>query len=133
VHRRERHRRRSEALARLRALLLVAREHSGKDSFVVDGEHVAARVVLVACNAYSLELFSVGERERLDDGLLHLYVPRGFRRMSWDERSAERLTIETPGPSVRAAIDGEPARLVSPVEFRVEPLALRVLVPPAAG
>ncbi len=28
-----------------------------------------------------------------------------------------------------AAIDGEPARLTSPVEFRVEPGALRVLVP----
>jgi diacylglycerol kinase family enzyme len=133
VHRRERHRRRRDALARLRALLLVAREHRGKDSFVVDGEHVAARVVLVACNAYSLELFSVGERERLDEGLLHLYVPRGFRRMTWDERSAERLTIETPGPSTRAAIDGEPARLESPVEFRVEPGALRVLVPPAVA
>ncbi|MDF2751068.1 MAG: diacylglycerol kinase catalytic region [Gaiellaceae bacterium] len=133
VHRRERHRRRRDALARLRALLLVAREHRGKDSFVVDGEHVAARVVLVACNAYSLELFSVGERERLDEGLLHLYVPHGFRRVTWDERSAERLTIETPGPSTRAAIDGEPARLESPVEFRVEPGALRVLVPPAAA
>ena len=133
VHRRERHRRRRDALARLRALLLVAREHRGKDSFVVDGEHVAARVVLVACNAYSLELFSVGERERLDEGLLHLYVPHGFRRVTWDERSAERLTIETPGPSTRAAIDGEPARLASPVEFRVEPGALRVLVPPPAA
>ena len=133
VHRRERHRRRRDALARLRALLLVAREHRGKDSFVVDGEHLATRVVLVACNAYSLELFSVGERERLDEGLLHLYVPHGFRRVTWDERSAERLTIETPGPSTRAAIDGEPARLASPVEFRVEPGALRVLVPPPAA
>jgi diacylglycerol kinase family enzyme len=131
VHRRERHRRRRDALARLRALLLVAREHRGKDQFVVDGELVAARVVLVACNAYSLELFSVGERERLDVGLLHLYVPHGFRRVTWDERSATELTIEAPSPSVRAAIDGEPARLEAPVEFRIEPRALRVLVPPA--
>ncbi len=132
VHRRERHRRRRDALARLRALALVAREHRGKDAFVVDGELVAARVVLVACNAYSLELFSIGGRDRLDEGLLHLYVPHGFRRVTWDERSATSLTIETPGPSVRAAIDGEPARLVSPLEFRVEPRALRVLVPPDA-
>jgi diacylglycerol kinase family enzyme len=129
VHRRERHRRRRNALARLRALALVAREHKGKDQFVVDGEPVAARVVLVACNAYSLDLFSIGERESMDDGRLHLYIPHGFRRVTWDERSCTELTIETASPSLRAAIDGEPARLVSPVEFRVEPKALRVLVP----
>jgi len=129
VHRRERHRRRRAALARFRALLLAAREHRGKEHFVVDGELVAARVLVVACNAYSLELFSIGERESMDDGRLHLYVPHGFRRVTWDERSCSELTIETPSPSFRAAIDGEPARLVSPVEFRVEPGALRVLVP----
>lgn len=129
VHRRERHRRRSDALARLLALVLAAREHKGKDQFVVDGELVAARVVLVACNAYSLDLFSIGERESMDAGRLHLYVPHGFRRVTWDDRSCTELTIETPSPSLRAAVDGEPARLVSPVEFRVEPGALRVLVP----
>ena len=68
VHRRERHRRRRELLARLRALLLVAKEHRRKERFTVDGEPVAARVVLVACNDYSLDLFSVGERERMDEG-----------------------------------------------------------------
>ena len=131
VHRRERHRRRSDALARLRALMLVAREHRGKDQFVIDGDLVAARVVLVACNAYKLDLFSIGERERMDEGLLHVYVPQGFRRLEWADRSCTSLTIETSNPSLRAAIDGEPARLGSPVEFRVDPGALRVLLPAA--
>jgi len=131
VHRRERHRRRRNALARLRAIVLSAREHRGKEQFVVDGDLVAARVLLVACNAYSLDLFSIGERESMDDGRLHLYVPHGFRRVTWDERSCTELTIETPTASIRAAIDGEPARLVSPVEFRIEPGALRVLLPAA--
>lgn len=131
VHRRERHRRRRQLLARLRALLLVAREHRGKEQFVIDSEPVAARVVLVACNAYSLELFSIGERESMDDGLLHLYVPHGFRRLTWEERSAPALTIDSSRPSLRAAIDGEPARLQTPLELRVEPRALRVLVPRA--
>jgi diacylglycerol kinase family enzyme len=131
VHRRERHRRRRELLARARALLLVAREHRGKERFLIDGETVRARVVLVACNAYSLNLFSIGERERMDDGRLHLYVPHGFRRVTWDERSHAELTIDAGRPSLRAAIDGEPARLQTPLDFRVEPRALRVLVPPA--
>jgi diacylglycerol kinase family enzyme len=129
VHRRERHRRRRDALARLRALLLVAREHRGPDQFVLDGELVAARVVLVACNAYTLDLFSIGERERLDEALLHVYVPQGFRRVEWADRSCTSLTLEASSPSLRAAIDGEPARLVSPVGFRIDPGALRVLVP----
>jgi diacylglycerol kinase family enzyme len=107
----------------------VAREHRGKDQFVLDGDLVAARVVVVACNAYTLDLFSIGERERMDEGLLHVYVPQGFRRIEWTDRSCTRLTIETSSPSLRAAIDGEPARLGSPVEFRIDPGALRVLVP----
>ena len=133
VHRRERHRRRRELLARVRALLLVAREHRGKERFTIDGKPVAARVVLVACNAYRLDLFSVGERERLDEGGLHLYVPHGFRRVTWDERSCTELTVDSASASLRAAIDGEPARLATPLEFRVEPRALRVLVPRTPG
>jgi diacylglycerol kinase family enzyme len=133
VHRRERHRRRRDVLARLRALVLVAREHRGKDQFVIDGELVAARLVLVACNAYKLDLLSIGERERMDEGLLHVYVPQGVRRIEWADRSSASLTIETPDASVRAAIDGEPARLGSPVQFRVDPGALRVLVPGPPG
>jgi diacylglycerol kinase family enzyme len=129
VHRRERHRRRRDALARLRALALVLREHRGKDRFTIDGDPVHARVVLVACNAYKLDLFSIGERERLDEGLLHLYVPQGFRRVTWEERSAPSFTIDAAGESLRAALDGEPARLETPLEVRVEAGALRVLVP----
>lgn len=129
VHRRERHRRRRDALARLRALALVAREHRGKERFTIDGETVSARLLLVACNAYSLELLSIGERERLDEGKLHLYVPHGVRRVTWDERSGARFTIDAPSHSLRAAVDGEPARLEAPMEVSIEPLALRVLVP----
>jgi diacylglycerol kinase family enzyme len=129
VHRRERHRRRRELLARLRALLLVAREHRRKERFTIDGEPVAARVVLVACNDYSLDLFSIGERDSLEGGLLHLYVAHGFRRVTWDERSAPALTIDSARRSLRAAIDGEPARLETPLEFRIQPRGLRVLVP----
>lgn len=131
VHRRERHRRRRDALARLRALALVAREHRGRERFTIDGDPVAARLVLVACNDYSLELFSIGERERLDEGMLHLYVPHGVRRVTWDERSGTSFTIDAPSHSLRAAIDGEPARLQAPLKLRVEPKALRVLVPRA--
>ncbi|MGE5690766.1 MAG: diacylglycerol/lipid kinase family protein, partial [Pseudomonadota bacterium] len=94
VHRRERHRRRSEALARLRALAILVR-HPRALRATVDGEPVAARVLLVANNAYRLDPLSPGERERLDEGLLHLYSSSApFRGGGWEEQCAERFEID---------------------------------------
>jgi diacylglycerol kinase family enzyme len=128
VHRRERHRRRRDTLARLRALGLLLRR-PGPTGFVVDGAPVAARVLLVANNHYSLDVFSVGERERLTEGGLYLYAAEGLFPGSWEERSGERLEIDTPPHRVQAAIDGEPEQLETPLEFTIDPLALRVLLP----
>jgi diacylglycerol kinase family enzyme len=131
VHRRERRRRRREALARLRALALTLKDRRRRQRFTIDGEQMRARLVLVANNAYSLDLLSLGERERIDAGLLHLYIPHGLRRITWDERSCTELEIGSPLPRLRAAVDGEPAELETPLRFRIEPRALRVLVPRA--
>ncbi|MDX6437715.1 MAG: hypothetical protein QOF45_298 [Gaiellaceae bacterium] len=131
VHRREHRRRRREALARLRALALTVKDRRRRQRFTIDGEHVRARLVLVANNDYSLDLLSLGERERIDEGLLHLYVPHGLRRITWDERSCTELEIGSPLPRLRAAVDGEPVELDTPLRFRIEPRALRVLVPRA--
>jgi diacylglycerol kinase family enzyme len=121
VHRRERHRRRRQAFARVRAwaALLVHREPLG---ITIDGEEVETRLVLVANNAYVLDLPSLGERERLDEGKLHLYVPG-------DERSGERFVVDAAAGRLEAAVDGEPDALRTPIEFRIEPRALRVLIP----
>jgi diacylglycerol kinase family enzyme len=127
VHRREHHRRRREALAGLRALWLsVRRRH--EVWVTLDGEPVQVRVLLVANNAYELSLFSLGARERLDEGRLHLYTASGLLPNAWHERSGERFRLEAPGP-LRAAVDGEPAELETPLELAVEPGALRVLLP----
>jgi diacylglycerol kinase family enzyme len=131
VHRRERRRRRREALARLRALLLTVRDRRNRQRFVIDGKPVRARLVLVANNDYSLDLLSLGERERIDEGRLHLYVPHGFRRITWDERSCTELEIDSQLVRLRAAIDGEPVAVEPPLRFRIDPRALRVLLPRA--
>ena len=130
VHARERHRRRRDATARLRAILIAFRHRSSR-GLVVAGEPVRARVLVVSNNAYVLELLELGERERLDEGLLHLYAGSGVVRSSWTERSAERFTVDAAVGHVAAAVDGDPVRLETPLEFGIEPLALRVLVPPA--
>jgi diacylglycerol kinase family enzyme len=129
VHRREHHRRRRDALASLRALLLLLRERGREPTFRVDEDPVRASVVLVANNAYELDLFSVGERERLDEGRLYLYVAHGWQPRRWEERSGSEFTIEGRSP-LRAALDGDPAQLESPLRFSIEARALRVLVPP---
>jgi diacylglycerol kinase family enzyme len=132
VHRRERHRRRREALVGVRALWLGLRERPGVWASV-NGEPVAARVLLVANNAYELSLFSIGARERLDEGRLHLYTANGLVPSTWHERGGTRFELDSPGGRLRAAVDGEPAELETPLGLAIEPGALRVLVPRAPG
>ena len=132
VHTRERHRRRRAVLARARALLL-ANTHRHESAFTIDGEPVLSRAILVANNAYELDLFNIGARERLDGGLLHVYVTHGVLPGSWEERSGTSFSIDAASHRVRAAIDGEPAIMTTPLTFTIEPGALRVLVPPAPG
>ena len=90
-----------------------------RQRLTVDGNVVRARVLLVGNNAYSL----TGARERLDEGLLHLYTPGG------EIRVAQRVVVGAHSRSLRTAIDGERLVLETPIEFAVEPAALRVLVP----
>jgi diacylglycerol kinase family enzyme len=132
VHRREHHRRRGQVLAGARAVWLGLRRQRGVWA-TLDGDPVRAPIVLVANNAYQLDLFSIGERNRLDGGRLHLYTARGWLPNAWEERRGEQFTIDAPGSSLQAAVDGEPAVLETPLEFSIEPRALRVLLPRAPG
>jgi diacylglycerol kinase family enzyme len=124
VHRREENRRRRDAFARVRAwaILLTHRHPLG---ITIDGSAVESRLVLVANNAYALELPSLGARDRLDEGKLHLYVVGGDP----PEQVADRFVVDAAVRRLEAAVDGEPDVLEMPVEFRIEPGALRVLVP----
>jgi len=128
VHRREHGRRRREALARLRSLAFALRRpHPVRVGF--EGRMQTAAVLLVANNEYRLDLFSLGERNRIDSGSLHLYVVERVLSWAWEERSAERFEIEVDPSPVQAAIDGEPVALSSPLDVRIEPRALRLLEP----
>lgn len=129
VHRREQRRQRGEAFARLRALVGSLKDRRRTERFVVDGQPVRASILLVANNEYRVDLFSIGARDRLDEGTLAIYAARGLRRLHWTERKASEVRIETPRSPMRAAVDGEPCALESPLELRVEPGALRLRLP----
>jgi diacylglycerol kinase family enzyme len=126
VHRREHHRRRRQALARLRALAALATHRS--PTLRLGSRELDVDVLLVANNAYDLDLLTLGERERLDEGLLHVYGVGGLLPSLRCEQQGATLTVDGSG-TLRAAIDGEPDTLATPIVFRIEPQALRVLVP----
>lgn len=78
------------------------------------------------------DAFELGSRDRLDEGLLHVYVAEGLLPSGWSDLSPRtEMAIESASPRLRVALDGEPAELVTPLRFTIEPGALRVLVPPA--
>jgi diacylglycerol kinase family enzyme len=128
VHEREHHRRRGETLARARALVKVARHRHGLHA-KIDGDEVRARVILIGNNRYAVDRFTLGVRERLDEGVLQLWAAAGWLPTAWEEQVAALFRIEVPSGRVRAAIDGEPVVLDSPLELESLGQALRVLVP----
>jgi diacylglycerol kinase family enzyme len=131
VQRREEHRRRREVLARLRALgILLRRSGARALGLTIEGRPVEARICLVANNHYELDLFSIGERERLDEGLLYLYLAAGRFPKAWEERTGGHFKVDARAARLRAAVDGEPEELETPLRFEIEPAGLRVLVPP---
>jgi diacylglycerol kinase family enzyme len=133
------------ALGRARRPLAVSFEIEGRRE-----EHFAL-AVLVGNNDYRMtSLADLAERERLDEGRLHVYVIEGVDRRrllallgqavlgrlaeaeGWLERAAPAFRIVHARQRVRAALDGDPVVLESPLEFEIRPRALRVLVPPGA-
>jgi diacylglycerol kinase family enzyme len=119
----------------------------------VDGREIRRRTpfVFVGNNAYEMEGFYIGTRNRLDRGGLSVYLapdarPLGlivlavrafFGRLrqasGFEMLRTTELRIETRGERTRVANDGEIAILPTPLRYRVRPRALRVIVPREAA
>ncbi len=117
----------------------------------VDGKPVTTRTpfVFVGNNQYVMERLNIGTRERLDAGELSLYMTRGMGRFGlvrlalrallgrlryekdFMAMSAREVTIATKSSRARVAIDGEVDILQTPLEYRIRPRALSVVVPAA--
>ncbi|MGZ8848000.1 MAG: diacylglycerol/lipid kinase family protein [Pyrinomonadaceae bacterium] len=120
-------------------------------SVSVDGKPVTTRTpfVFVGNNQYVMERLNIGTRERLDAGELSLYMTRGMGRFGlvrlalrallgrlrhekdFMAMSAREVTIATKSSRARVAIDGEVDILQTPLEYRIRPRALTVVVPDA--
>lgn len=104
--------------------------------------------VFVANNAYAVDSFGIGGRERLDGGALSVYLPLSPGRLAmlrlaarsvlgtlregrdFESLTAAELAVRTRRKRVHVATDGEVWRSRPPLRFRTRPGALRVLVPP---
>lgn len=115
----------------------------------VEGQELRRRtpVVFVGNNEYLQEGISLPARERLDDGLLSLYIPhaQGRFRLLWfslrslfakprsssdfDAFLTSEFWIETRHHALKVSLDGEVRILRPPLHYRTRPLALRVIVP----
>ncbi|HKP39100.1 MAG TPA: diacylglycerol kinase family protein [Pyrinomonadaceae bacterium] len=115
----------------------------------VEGKEFHRRTpfVIVGNNEYAMDAFSVGMRERLDRGQLSVYTTQRtgrwglvrlalralFGRLREDkdflELSTTEVKIETRRKRVRVAFDGEVDVMEGPLQYRIRPGALRVIVP----
>jgi diacylglycerol kinase family enzyme len=115
----------------------------------VNGEAMALKtpLVFVGNNRYRLDLLNVGARERLDEGLLSLYVAntssrwgmlkilvRGLLGQLEQSRDFQTMltsevTVETRKKHIHVAIDGELREMELPLKYEIWPQALRVLAP----
>jgi diacylglycerol kinase family enzyme len=110
--------------------------------------HEEVVVLLVANNSYQLQRASeLGARDRLDDGVLQVSalrartgaalarvlakatVGRAGRGAAWAQWETAALRVDSRLPDLPAGVDGETVVLSTPLEFRILPRALRVLVP----
>jgi hypothetical protein len=95
-------------------------------------EHDHPAVVLVSNNRYALDPPQApGTRRTLDSGRLGIVVldsPRDTSRPTGRAWSATSFEVTAPGP-VHAGVDGEAVDLRPPLEFVIQPGALRVRIP----
>ena len=111
-------------------------------------EEIVTPMLFVGNNRYALDAGRLGRREALDAGALSVFAVASRRRFALigfalrtmigradAERDFaaigdhERLTVEGRSRSVDIAIDGEVMRMALPIDFTVQPAALRVVAP----
>lgn len=103
--------------------------------------------IFIGNNPYEMNLFRFGARNRFADGQLFLYYARCHTRaclarlaatalvkdVKQDRRFASwkvsELTLDTGAGPVRVFVDGETITLTSPLQYRIRPKALAVLLP----
>jgi YegS/Rv2252/BmrU family lipid kinase len=106
--------------------------------------------VFIGNNEYAMDSFNIGLRDRLDGGLLSIYLTDRksrfglislalravFGRLRNDKDflaiTSNQVNIETHHKRLRVAFDGEIDVMATPLQYRLRTRALRVIVPKEA-
>ena len=119
----------------------------------VNGELIDRRTpfVFVGNNEYAIDTLNIGLRDRLDRGLLSIYITHRTTRLKLinlavralmgrlrDDKDflalhANEVKIETRRKRLRVAFDGEIELMETPLHYKVRERALRVIVPKEAA
>ena len=105
--------------------------------------------VFVGNNEYQLSGFELGGRKQLSGGCLHVCMAPGMTRggvirmivaavfgrvqtiHGFESFNTTEFTLDSGGRRIEVALDGEVLIMANPLEYRVRPRALRVIVPAA--
>jgi YegS/Rv2252/BmrU family lipid kinase len=141
---------RSKRLAMLvAAARTLLRFHHQRLTLTVNGRDrmVDTPLLFVGNNDYQVELPAAGERQSLSDGRLCVLVMRsksrtGFlaatvRALIGKARATDmvrlddvqQLRVDSARSHLHVAMDGETLRMAPPLEYRIRPKALKVIVP----
>jgi YegS/Rv2252/BmrU family lipid kinase len=117
--------------------------------FSLDEQSFVRKVpfVFVGNNPYEMDIYNIGSRQDVDRGVLSVYFLHGggrwgvlkllFRTVvsrikQWRDFEAietEAITIDTRKKKIMVALDGEVVMMETPLEYRILPRVLEVLVP----
>jgi diacylglycerol kinase family enzyme len=131
------------------SLMVLRRNPFMAVRIIAEGEKVIRRTpfVFIGNNEYRMAGLGAGSRDSLVSGHLAVYVLNAERRegllrlglqvllrgaeqvKELDLLTVEEARIETKRPRLQVALDGEVVVLQSPLEYRIRPSALQVLVP----
>jgi diacylglycerol kinase family enzyme len=110
-------------------------------------EPIRTPLLFVGNNRYQVNLFGLGQRERIDEGELCLYAirARGRAHLFWagirgifgrlDQQRdfvtayVAELEVSSDRDFLTVSADGETVRMETPLKYRIRPRALKLIVP----
>ena len=132
------------------ATVMVLRRHPFLDIKLRIGDEILTRrtaMIFIGNNDYEMEGFNIGHRPSLSGGKLSLYILHQTGRLGllklalrsfsgtlrqareFEEMPVEECEIQTRRPkTVLVAFDGEVTAMRTPLEYKIRPRALRVIV-----
>jgi diacylglycerol kinase family enzyme len=131
------------------SLVVLSRFPNLRVTAEFNGKRITRRcaMVLVSNNEYKFEPGNLTERERLDGGMLGVYLLRDVGRLGllrvalnslvinleeveeFESDHASEVIIHTRRRRVKVALDGEVYRFTSPLRYSMLPGSLRVIAP----